>query len=233
MSQYPRWYYDEFKQVGVDYTDIEEVNVYDLHMQKLRDIETESKSIRELLKIKNSDLVLEIGTGTGELALNISAHCKKVVAIDISKTMINFARMKAENQNKKNVQFYNAGFLTYKNHGELFDVIITQLALHHLPDYWKMIALKRIYSMLKEDGKFYLRDVVFLSEIQDYDIYFTNIIADLNKSAGNKVAEETESHIKDEFSTLDWIMEGLLKTVGFHIECFQYDEFMASYLCKK
>jgi putative AdoMet-dependent methyltransferase len=233
MNQYPRWYYDELKQVGVDYTDIEEVNVYDLRMQKLRDSETESKNIRELLKIKDSDLVLEIGTGTGELALNISAHCKRVVAIDISKTMINFARMKAENQNKKNVQFYNAGFLTYNNHGELFDVIITQLALHHLPDYWKMIALKRIYSMLKEDGKFYLRDVVFLSENQDYDISFTNIIAGLKKSAGNEVAEEMEIHIKDEFSTLDWIMEGLLKTVGFHIGSIQYDGFMASYLCKK
>jgi len=233
MSQNPRWYYDELKQVGVDYTDIEEVKVYDLHMQKLRDIESESKSIRELLKIKNNDSVLEIGTGTGELALNISAHCKRVVAIDISKTMIHFARMKAENQNKKNIQFCNAGFLTYDNQSELFDVIVTQLTLHHLPDYWKMMALKRIYSMLKEDGKLYLRDVVFPSKIQDYNSYFTNIIADLNKSAGNKVAEETEIHIKDEFSTLDWIMEGLLKTAGFQIENIQSDGFIASYLCKK
>jgi putative AdoMet-dependent methyltransferase len=233
MSQNPRWYYDELKQVGVDYTDIEEVKVYDLHMQKLRDIESESKSIRELIKIKNNDSVLEIGTGTGELALNISAHCKRVVAIDISKKMIHFARMKAENQNKKNIQFCNAGFLTYDNQSELFDVIITQLALHHLPDYWKMMALKRIYSMLKEDGKLYLRDVVFPSKIQDYDSYFANIIADLKKSAGNKVAEETEIHIKDEFSTLDWILEGLLKTAGFQIENIQSDGFIASYLCKK
>ena len=155
MNQYPKWYYDEFKQVGVDYTDIEEVNAYDLRMQRLRDIETESKSIQELLKIKDSDLILEIGTGTGELALNISEHCKKVVAIDISRTMINFARIKAESQNKTNIQFYNAGFLTYENGDELFDIIITQLALHHLTDYWKMMALKRVYGMLKHNGKFY------------------------------------------------------------------------------
>lgn len=233
MSQNPRWYYDELKQVGVDYTYIEEVKVYDLQMKKLRDTESESKSIRELLKIENCDSVLEIGTGTGELALNISAHCKKVVAIDISKTMIHFARMKAENQNKKNIQFCNAGFLTYNNQNELFNVIITQLALHHLPDYWKMIALKRIHAMLKEDGKLYLRDVVFSSEIQDYDSYFSNIIADIKKSAGNKAAKETEIHIKDEFSTLDWIMEGLLKSAGFKIENIQYDGFIACYLCKK
>lgn len=232
MSQYPGWYYDESKQVGVDYTDIEEVNAYDLRMQKLRDIENESNSIRELLRIKKSDLVLEIGTGTGELALNISAHCKKVVAIDVSKMMINFAKMKAESQDKTNVQFYNAGFLTYENHDELFDIVVTQLALHHLPDYWKMMALRRIYGMLKEGGKFYLRDVVFPSSIQNYDSYFAKIITDL-KSTGDKIAEETEIHIREEFSTLDWIMEGLLKNVGFCIENIKYEGFIASYICKK
>jgi ubiquinone/menaquinone biosynthesis C-methylase UbiE len=202
-------------------------------MKKLRDIETESKSIRELLKIKASDIVLEIGTGTGELALNISQYCKNVVAIDVSKSMINFARTKAKSRNKKNIKFYNAGFLTYENRNELFDIIITQLALHHLTDYWKMVALKRVYGMLKHEGKFYLRDVVFPSTVQDYDVYFANIINGLKESAGNKVAEETEIHIREEFSTLDWIMEGLLKRVGFQIEDIQYDGFMASYLCKK
>ena len=91
MPQNPGWYYDEFKQIGVDYTDLKEEETYDLSMQKLRDIENEAKGILELLKIKNTDLVLEIGTGTGELALKLSGHCKKVVAIDVSRTMIYFA----------------------------------------------------------------------------------------------------------------------------------------------
>ncbi len=232
MRQCPGWYYNEFKQVGVDYTDLEEVHAYDSRMRKLRNIEKESNSIRDLLGIKNSDSVLEIGTGTGELALNISAYCKEVVAIDVSKVMIDFARIKGERQNKTNVRFYNAGFLTYENHGDPFDVIITQLALHHLPDYWKMIALKRLYGMLKEDGKFYLRDVVFPSQITDYDSYFADIITDLKKSSG-EIAEETEIHIREEFSTLDWIMEGLLKSAGFHVENIIYDGFIITYICKK
>lgn len=233
MNQYPKWYYNELKQIGVDYTDIKEVSAYDSLMQKLRDTETESKSVRELLKIKISDSVLEIGTGTGEFALNISEYCKKVVAIDISKTMLNFARAKAENQNKTNLHFYNAGFLTYSNNGELFNVIITQLTLHHLPDYWKMMALRQVYKMLEEGGSFYLRDIVFPSNVQDYDSYFASIIAGLQKSAGNEIAEETEIHIREEFSTLDWIMEGLLKSTGFRIEYIQYDGLLGSYLCKK
>jgi len=233
MSQYPAWYYNEFKQIGTDYTDLEEVQAYDLHMNKLKNPEDEANSIRELLRIKNTDSILEIGAGTGELALRLSGYCKEVVAIDVSKTMINFARMKAKNQNKTNIRFFNAGFLTYENHNESFDAVVTQLALHHLPDYWKMIALRRIYGMLKEGGKFYLRDVVFPSMVRDYDSYFNEIITDLKKSTGNKIAEETETHIREEFSTLDWIMEGLLKTAGFYIESVNYDGFIAGYLCKK
>lgn len=233
MSQYPGWYYDEFKQIGVNYTDLEEVQAYDLRMQKLRDTENEANRIRELLKIKNTDLILEIGTGTGELALRFSAHCRKVVAIDVSKTMISFAKMKAESQKRTNVYFCNAGFLTYENYGEPFDIIVTQLALHHLPDYWKMIALKRIYGMLKEDGKFYLRDVVFPSQIRDYDSYFNKIITDLKIYAGDEIAEETEIHIREEFSTLDWIMEGLLKSAGFCVESVECDGFITGYFCKK
>ncbi|NLN43156.1 MAG: class I SAM-dependent methyltransferase [Methanosarcina sp.] len=233
MSQHPRWYYNEFKQTGIDYTDLKEVQAYDLRMQKLRDIENEANSIRKLLNIKNTDAVLEIGTGTGELALKLSAHCRKVVAIDVSKTMINFAKVKAENLKEAKIQFHNAGFLTYDNCDEPFDAVVTQLALHHLPDYWKMMALRRVYRMLKEGGKFYLRDVVFPSMIQDYDSYFDEIITQLKKSVGNEIAKETETHIREEFSTLDWIMEGLLKSVGFHIESVKSDGFMACYLCKK
>ena len=233
MSQHSRWYYNEFKQIGIDYTDLKVVQAYDLCMQKLRNIENEANSIRGLLNIKDTDIVLEIGTGSGELALKLSAHCRKVVAIDISKIMIDFAKVKAESQKKTNIQFYNAGFLTYENCTEPFDAIVTQLALHHLPDYWKMMALRRVYGMLKEGGKFYLRDVVFPSMVQDYDSYFDEIITKLKESAGDELAKETEIHIREEFSTLDWIMEGLLKNVGFHIESVKSDGFIACYLCKK
>lgn len=234
MKIHPRWYYDEFKQVGVDYTDIEEVQAYDLRMQKLRDIKKEVSIIQDVLKISDSDLVLEIGTGTGELALNLSPYCRKIIAIDVSEKMIEFARIKAEKQGKENIQFCHAGFLTYENYNESFDIIITQLALHHLSDFWKMLALRRIYGMLKKGGKFYLRDVVFPSHIQDYESYFTSIITGLNKTAGEKIANETEIHIREEFSTLDWIMEGLLKNAGFQIEETKYsDGFIANYVCKK
>lgn len=233
MKQNLKWQYDEFKQVGVNYSDIEEVQDYDEQMQKLRNIKRECEYIRNLLKTAPSDSVLEIGTGTGELALNFSVYCRKVIAIDVSPIMIKLAKEKAKSQNKSNVQFQNAGFLTYES-TENFDAVIAQLSLHHLPDFWKMIALRKIYKILKVGGKFYMRDIVFPSQIKNYDKYFQDIISGLRHFAGEKLAEETEIHIKEEFSTLDWIMEGLLKSVGFSIEqANYYDGFMANYLCIK
>jgi putative AdoMet-dependent methyltransferase len=40
------------------------------------------------------------------------------------------------------------GFLNYEHNGPPLDMIVSNLALHHLPDFWKMIALKRIHEML-------------------------------------------------------------------------------------
>ncbi|WP_277623718.1 hypothetical protein [Candidatus Contubernalis alkaliaceticus] len=36
MKSFPRWYFDELNQVGIDYTDVKEVQAYDLQMQKIR-----------------------------------------------------------------------------------------------------------------------------------------------------------------------------------------------------
>jgi putative AdoMet-dependent methyltransferase len=48
------------------------------------------------------------------------------------------------------------------------------------------------------------------------------------------VALDTETAIREEFSTLDWIMEGLLIKAGFHIEKLEYPvKFLAIYVCCK
>jgi hypothetical protein len=40
------------------------------------------------------------------------------------------------------------------------DAVVTTLALHHLPDFWKGMALKRVHGMLKRGGRLYIHDVI-------------------------------------------------------------------------
>ena len=53
-----------------------------------------------------------------------------------------------------------SGLLSYEHDGEPADVVISNAVLHHLPDFWKLVALRNINSFLKPGGKFFLFDVV-------------------------------------------------------------------------
>jgi len=229
-----KWYYDELKQVGIDYGDKKKVEEYDSGMESLRDIKKELEEISASINLKADQVIIEIGTGTGELGIEVSKYCKKVIALDVSGTMLDFANEKAIMRQRSNIEFFHGGFLTYTHQGELVDAVITQFTLHHLPDFWKLAALKRISKMLKDGGRLYLRDVVFPSGIEDYDDFFNRIINRLKIDVGANIAEETKIHIKEEYSTFDWIMEGLLTKAGFTLdEVNYYNEFLATYVCTK
>jgi len=234
MKSNPKWQYNEMKQVGVDYTDVSEVEAYDLCMKKLRNIQKETEEIVNSVGLTRNQVLLEFGTGTGELAIEVAKQCAKVIAADVSSTMLEYAKQKAENQGIGNIEYCHAGFLTYEHCGEPLDVVVSQLTLHHLPDFWKLVALKRINSILKKGGKFYLRDTVYSFDIENYKEFFNAWLGGIKQVAGEELAKDTEIAISDEFSTCDWIMEGLIKRAGFKIERMDYYEgFLAVFVCIK
>ena len=222
------------KQVGTDYADSKEVEAYDARMHMFRDIRSETEKIIESLHITHDQTLLEIGCGPGGFAMPAAGRCKKVIAADVSLPMLEFARQKAKKRNIKNIEFHNAGFLTYEHSGEPVDAIVSQLALHHLPDFWKLIALRRVYSLLKEGGRFYLKDTVYSFEVDGYKDFFDKFIEGFRNVAGDEMAVDAETAVREEYSTLGWIMEGLLERAGFHINKKEYFEgFMAVYECTK
>ncbi|TRZ87949.1 MAG: class I SAM-dependent methyltransferase [Methanosarcinales archaeon] len=232
MSQL--WHYDEMKQVGTDYADSKEVEAYDARMQKIRDVRSEIEKILAFLHISQDQTLLEVGCGTGEFTIESAGRCSKVIAADVSLPMLEFARQKAKKLDVKNIEFHNAGFLTYEHSGELVDAVVSQLALHHLPDFWKLIALRRVYSLLKEGGRFYLKDTVYSFEVDGYKDFFEKFIEGFRNVAGDEMAVDAETAVREEYSTLGWIMEGLLERAGFHIDRKEYFEgFMAAYECTK
>jgi len=180
MGTYPRWQYHEMQQIGKDYTNIEEVQAYDARHAKIRNIKEELRNIVDSIGLQKNHRVLEFGSGTGEFSIEAARLCEKVYAVDVSPVMLEFASQKAKKQGISNIEFFHAGFLSYEHHGKPLDAVVSQLALHHLPDFWKMIALKRISKMLREGGKFYLRDVVFTSKVDNYNMFFSNLTSRTN-----------------------------------------------------
>jgi putative AdoMet-dependent methyltransferase len=232
LNTNPNWYFDE-KQIGMDYLDPKIAEKYEDQHLEFRNFKTEAEDVLNKLDITSKDTVLDFGCGTGGIALNIADYCKKVICVDISNAMLNILKDKAEIQNIKNIETHCAGFLTY-HHGDKVDKIVSKAALHHLPDFWKSVALLNMANTLKKDGKLYFFDVIFTFNPQDYQSALENTIQNMRNAAGDSMAEETIIHIKDEFSTYDWIMEGLFEKTGFSIESKNIEtENYITYICSK
>ncbi len=221
------FWHDEFRQIGTDYDSVEEVALYDVRMRQFRDVEAENRRVGELARLRPESRVLEIGTGTGAFARYAAERCASVRAIDISEIMLAYAAQRARESGLNNVAFERAGFLSFEAAPGEFDAVVTGLALHHLSDVWKGVALNRIHAALRPGGVFVLIDVVFDWKDTTPEEYFTRIMP---LAPGSRM--QFARHIADELSTTQWIMTGLLERAGFTIAADHCDNgFLHFYQC--
>ncbi|MBQ2849417.1 MAG: class I SAM-dependent methyltransferase [Thermoguttaceae bacterium] len=158
----PSWLYDEFQHAGVDYANLEVARKYESRHLKFRDFDAEFERIRERAALKRSDVVLDLGCGTGAFAIPASRYCAKVYAADVSAPMLGLLRQKIAERKIENIETFAAGFLTFPTFPAPVDAVVSSLALHHLPDFWKVVALKRIADALKPGGVFTFRTSYFI-----------------------------------------------------------------------
>ncbi len=231
----PAWKYNELELTGTDFCDVEKVKGFDERHSKFRDYKQETEERLQALNLPQDAEVIDLGCGTGAFALNAASNFKKIYAVDISAGMLEYLKQRAEEKGISNIECRQGGFLSYNHEGTPVDGIISSLVLHHLPDFWKQIALKRVYGMLKPGGKFYLFDVVFSFPLEEYEQHFDEWVKAFAEKMDEQFAGATANHLKREYSTFSWILEGMLERAGFTITSAQYEGngMMAKYLCEK
>jgi ubiquinone/menaquinone biosynthesis C-methylase UbiE len=234
IKNQPNWLFDETVQVGVDYSDEALVADYDKNHEGFRDFDQEANKIFEALDLSINSIILDIGCGTGGLTIRFAQMCKHVYAVDISKEMLAALALKIQTQKLYNVTAVQSGFLTYQHQGDALDAVVANINLHHLPDFWKQIALCKFFDILKPGGRLFLADVVFDFDPRTYEKTIEDWLAGMKDLAGQSMADETVTHIRDEFSTWKWIMEGMLERAGFHIDSsFEIMKNIRAYICSK
>ena len=93
MSALPRWFYDELQQTGVDFEDAAQVEVYDRNQRSSS--EQAEQALIEQLGISVGHTVIDLGAGTGTFAIQAYKAGAYVQAVDVSPTMLAYARKKA------------------------------------------------------------------------------------------------------------------------------------------
>jgi 2-polyprenyl-3-methyl-5-hydroxy-6-metoxy-1,4-benzoquinol methylase len=231
MADISEWLWNEMKQTGKDYESLEEVALYDQSHAKFRDVKAESDRIIDFISAQADAEVLDIGCGTGAFLRRACGVGWRCTGIDVSEAMLAYAHEKnlAESCD---IQLSKGGFLTFTEHVEHYDVVTSSFSLHHLPDFYKFMGLKNVSSLLKEDGVFFLQDVVI--EAGDFIGNINNLVEHQYAAGGDFLREDVVQHFREEYSTFDWIMEGLLARAGFMIEKKKFEGgLLAWYLCRK
>ena len=86
------------------------------------------------LKLKKTDKILEIGTGTGYQTAILSYLCKEVCTIEIYNKLLNQAKKRILKLNLKNINFILGNGVEGWNANVLFDAIIVSAASEIIPD---------------------------------------------------------------------------------------------------
>ena len=230
------WRYDETKHCGVDYSDEAQVRQYDENHLKFRNFKQEVEHLLAELDIQESERLslVDMGCGTGATVIAAAKYFRKLYAVDVSPVMLEVARRKAAAAGIANIEFINAGFLSYRHGHDPVDIVTTKAAFHHLPDFWKQVALLNINGMLKTGGIFHLFDVVFHFPPEEYERKIDGWIDNFGKMTNPEFRKEIDTHIRDEYSTFGWILEGMLQRAGFAIEkSSSPDGFSTEYFCRK
>lgn len=231
-SSQPGWLLDELAFAGRENLDAEHVARYDG--------KEDAGAVEEIVYLRQfgldeSFVVVDLGAGTGQFALEVAPVCARVVAVDVSPVMLSLLRDKIADRGLTNVDVRQAGFLTYEQAGDPADLVYSRYALHHVPDAWKAVAFAHIHRMLKPGGLLRLWDVVYNFEPDDA---LRGFEAWCSTGADRIVGEwgrwELEEHIREEYSTFTWLLEPMMERAGFAIEDATYSEdgIFAKYLLR-
>ena len=144
--------------------------------------ETKSDEYRDCVSLvvdhadpARDDNVLDLGCGTGAVALRLADAAARVVGRDISDGMLAEARRKAAERGVENVAF-GAGMFREPAVEVSVDIVASNFAMHHLPNGKKRDAIAVIAAL--EPRRFVLGDVMFFGDPDPAEPFYSPEVDD-------------------------------------------------------
>lgn len=156
--------------------------------------------------------VLDIGSGTGNLAYIAKLADYNVIGIDPNKKMREISKEKFPN-----IDFVEGGFLNIPQGNNSIDAIISSYAFHHLSDEDKKLAALLFSTKLKANGKVIIADTMYSSE--------NDKITFIEDSIGKNYTSLAED-LETEFYTTHQVLTEIFTYAGFSVAYKQMNKFV-------
>jgi SAM-dependent methyltransferase len=230
MSCVSGWRFDEQAHAGPEHLDPSYVAGYEA---KAAYDPTDDLAALRANGLDARSVVVDLGAGTGVFAVAAAQECARVVAVDISPAMISTLEATVGRLGLDNVTIVEAGFLTYDHVGASADAVFTRNALHHLPDFWKAMALERVAAFVRPGGVLRLCDLVYDFDPATADRHLGSWIdGAVDDPSDGWTGAELAEHVRTEFSTFSWLLDEVLDRAGFDVvERSFRRSIYASYTC--
>ena len=179
------------------------------------------KDEQALATIKKPSILIA-GCGTGQHAIESATTWRdcQVVAIDISKSSLAYAKRKADEIGVKNISFLHVDILDLPMLGQDFDIIECVGVLHHMHD--PMQGWQRLRERLRSDG---LMRIGLYSKIARREISaFRSSLDKLNLSTRevlalrNRIIEEKRTENSFILNSNDFYSTSDVKDLLFHVQ---------------
>ena len=183
------------------------INHYDLLVEENNDPVHDPNPLRDYMdkwdgqafidkmELDKNKSILEIGVGTGRLAVRVAPLCGQFCGIDISPKTIE--RAKENLAEYRNVELICADFLSYK-FDRKFDVIYSSLTFMHIEE--KQKSVDKVFTLLKNGGRFVLS--TDKNQSDTIDAGFTKIKVFPDKPDNMKMyIEKSGLHIEEHYET--------------------------------
>lgn len=166
---------------------------------------------------KENPKILDLGCGTGNITQKALMRFPnaEVTCLDLSENMMEIAKNKLSDYEKIE---YVIGDFTKMKIDRKYDVIISSLALHHIPnDEEKEAMYKDIYEALENGGVFYNADVIKANSSYNEELNDRIAMQEMkgNGITGEEIFEHRQKRDANDIPTTLVNHIEMLKKVGF------------------
>ena len=176
------------------------------------------KKIVKILKSKNPSIILDVATGTGDLAIElVKTNAKKIIGLDISKGMLDVGINKINHKNLNNtIEMVIGDSENLKYEDNFFDAVTVSFGVRNFESL--DLGLREIFRVLKPNGSLVILETSNPTKFpfkQFYTVYSKFILPTIGKIfSKDKLAYNYLSESSAEFPYGEKF-NNILKKIGF------------------